>query len=87
MKSLRLCPPGVGGVDKLRSEEELQRLEEQFLREIRPGFALEARIEASGHATEAGFQKLNRLVKETLKSGDPNLNTMAGASVGNSLFL
>lgn len=80
-------PPGVGEVDKLSSEEELQRLEEQFLREIRPSFALEARIEASRHATEADFEKLNSLVKETLKSGDPYLNAMTGASVNSSLFL
>lgn len=80
-------PPSVGEVDKLNSEEELQRLEEQFHREIRPSFGPEAAIDTSRHATEADFEKLNSLVKKTLESGDRWLNVTTGASVCLSLFL
>lgn len=79
-------PPGVGEVDRLNDEEELQRLEEHFLHEIRPSFGPEAAIDISRHATEADFEKLNSLVKKTLASGDSYLNATTGASVCLSPF-
>jgi hypothetical protein len=80
-------PPGVGEVDKLNGEDELQRLEEQFLREIRPSLGPRKGIDITRNATEADFEKLNSLVKKTLESGDPHLNAMTGASVRLSLFV
>lgn len=76
-----ILPSGVREVDKLYSEEELQSLEEQLLRGIRPCLKQEAAIDITRHATEADFEKLDNLVKKTLESGDPWLNAMTGASV------
>lgn len=80
-------PPGVGEVDKIYGEDELQRLEDQFLGEIGPNFGIRNAIDITRNATEADFEKLNSLVKETLGSGDAHLNAMTGGSVSLSLFL